>query len=73
MATHSRILGWKIPWTVESGRLTESDLTEHGHEFPLLKVPPPNITTPLHWASTNEFGVLDGKDTFSSWQLFSFF
>ena len=33
MATHSSILGWKIPWTEEHGRLQsmgrkESDMTE---------------------------------------------
>ena len=35
MATHSRILAWRIPWTEEPGRLyspwgcRESDMTEH--------------------------------------------
>ena len=42
MATHSRILAWKIPWTEEPGRLQsmgshESDTTEQLHfHFPLL-------------------------------------
>ena len=36
MATHSSILAWKIPWTVEPGRLQsighkESDTTERLH------------------------------------------
>ena len=34
MATHSSVLAWKIPWTEEPGslqsmRVTESDMTEH--------------------------------------------
>ena len=37
MATHSSILAWKIPWTVEPGRLQsmgrkESDTTERLHQ-----------------------------------------
>ena len=37
MATHSRILAWRIPWTEEPDRLQsiESDTTEHTH---LLRV-----------------------------------
>ena len=36
MATHSRILAWKIPWTEEPGGLQstgsqEFDMTEHTH------------------------------------------
>ena len=37
MATHSRVLGWKIPWTEESMAgyspwgCKESDTTEHAH------------------------------------------
>ena len=37
MAPHSSILAWKIPWTLEPGRLQcpwdrkESDMTEHAH------------------------------------------
>ena len=33
MATFSNILVWKIPWTVDPGRLhsTESNTTEHIH------------------------------------------
>ena len=37
MATHSSIVAWKIPWTVESGRLhspwglKELDMTERLH------------------------------------------
>jgi len=35
MGTHSSILAWKIPWTVEPGRLhtmgLQSDMTEHTH------------------------------------------
>ena len=38
MATHSRILGWKTPWTAEPGRLLsmgcrESDLNERLSEM----------------------------------------
>ena len=28
MANHFSILAWRIPWTEEPGRLTESDMTE---------------------------------------------
>ena len=31
MATHSSILAWKIPWTVESGRLQSMGLQRVGH------------------------------------------
>ena len=36
MATHSRILAWRIPWTEEAGGLQfmgckESDMTEHAY------------------------------------------
>ena len=27
-ATHSSILAWRIPWTVQSHRVAESDMTE---------------------------------------------
>ena len=30
MATHSRILAWRIPWTEESGRLQSMGLQESG-------------------------------------------
>ena len=30
-ATHSSILGWKIPWTVEPGRLQYMELQRVGH------------------------------------------
>ena len=30
MATHSRILAWRTPWTEEPGR-KELDTTEHAH------------------------------------------
>ena len=30
-ATHSSILGWKIPWTVEPGRLQYMGLQRVGH------------------------------------------
>ena len=38
MATHSNILAWRIPWTKDPGRVTESDMTEllstaKHHEF----------------------------------------
>ena len=39
IATHSSILGWKIPWTEEPGRLyspwgsKDSDTTEQLHSF----------------------------------------
>ena len=32
MATHSRTLAWKIPWTEESGRLQSMGLLRVGHE-----------------------------------------
>ena len=28
MAIHSSILAWRVPWTEEPGRVTESDTTE---------------------------------------------
>ena len=32
MATHSSILGWRIPWTEESGRLKSMDLERVGYD-----------------------------------------
>ena len=32
MATHSSILAWKIPWTVEPGRLQSMGSKRVGHE-----------------------------------------
>ena len=32
MATHSRILAWRIPWTEEPGRLQSMGLQRVGHE-----------------------------------------
>ena len=32
MATHSTILAWKIPWTVEPGRLQSMGLQRFGHD-----------------------------------------
>ena len=32
VATHSGILAWKIPWTVESGRLQSRGLQRVGHD-----------------------------------------
>ena len=32
MATHSSILAWKIPWTVEPGRLQPMGLQRVGHD-----------------------------------------
>ena len=45
MATHSRILAWKTPWTMEPGGLQswsvkESDMTEQ-LTLPLSSSPPP--------------------------------
>ena len=31
MATHSRTIAWKIPWTEEPGRVAESSTTERLH------------------------------------------
>ena len=31
-ATHSSILAWKIPWTVEPGRLQSTGLQRVGHD-----------------------------------------
>ena len=31
MATHSRILAWRIPWTVEPGGLQSTGLQRVGH------------------------------------------
>ena len=33
MATHSRILAWKIPWMEEPGRLQSMELQRVGHEW----------------------------------------
>ena len=32
MATHSSVLVWKIPWTVEPGRLQSMGLQRVGHD-----------------------------------------
>ena len=32
MATHSRILAWKIPWTEEAGGLQSTGLQRVGHD-----------------------------------------
>ena len=32
MAAHSSILAWKIPWTVEPGRLPSTGLQRVGHD-----------------------------------------
>ena len=32
MATHSSILGWKIPWTEESDTLQSMELQREGHD-----------------------------------------
>ena len=32
MATHSRILAWRIPWTEEPGRLQSMGLQRVGHD-----------------------------------------
>ena len=32
MATHSSILAWKIPWTVEPGRVQSMGLQRVGHD-----------------------------------------
>ena len=32
MATHSRILAWRIPWTVEPGRLQSMGSQRVGHD-----------------------------------------
>ena len=32
MAAHSRILAWKIPWTVEPGRLLSMGSQRFGHD-----------------------------------------
>ena len=32
MAIHANILGWKIPWTEESGRLQSLELERVGHD-----------------------------------------
>ena len=39
MATHSSILGWKIPWTEEPGGLQSmgSDTIEHAHTQMVFK------------------------------------
>ena len=33
MATHSSILGWKIPWIVDPGRLQSTELQKVGHNL----------------------------------------
>ena len=32
MATHSRILAWRIPWTEEPGRLSSMESQRVGHD-----------------------------------------
>ena len=52
MATHSRILAWKIPWTEEPGRLQSMGsqrVREHTRSLPITKV------------SSNYLGVLECK------------
>ena len=43
MATHSRILAWRIPWTEEPGRLQSVGIARVGHDF-TTKPPPPRKT-----------------------------
>ena len=40
MATHSSILGWRIPWTEEPGGLQFTGSQRVGHDFHLMKKTP---------------------------------
>ena len=70
MATHSSILAWKIPWTVEPGSLRswgrkESDTTEQlhfnyvGHEVELHEIilQPPSLLSPRNRADTTQIKI----------------
>ena len=48
MATHSRILAWKIPRTEEPGRLQPMGLQRVGHDLVTKPPPPPQSIKPLN-------------------------
>ena len=41
MATHARILAWRIPWTEEAGRQPSMGLQRVGHDLTTKPPPPP--------------------------------
>ena len=47
MATHSRILAWRIPWTEEPGGLQSMGLQELDMTEPLKPLPPNSVYTVL--------------------------
>ena len=57
MATHSRILGWRIPWIEEPGRLqvAKSQMGPSDPVSPLLCLPLPLVTTGLFATSVSLF------------------
>ena len=65
MATHSRILAWRIPWTKEPGRLqsVELDTTEHTHTHThtqyLEKKSHKQIKTPLFRVSHSHCDITE--------------
>ena len=56
MATHSNIFAWKIPWTVEPGRITRvrHDLATKEHYLKVLEVRSPGKVQ-LSWFSAPGF------------------
>ena len=45
MATHSSILAWEIPWTVETGGLQSMGLQRIGHNWAIEYVHTPKLYT----------------------------
>ena len=44
MATHSRILAWRIPWTEKPGGLQSMGLPRVGHDLGIKPPPPPSAS-----------------------------
>ena len=54
MATHSSILGWRIPWTEEPGRLQFTGSQRVGHDFHFFFLKPlSNIVEKLLYTYIN--------------------
>ena len=51
MATHSSILGWRIPWTEEPRKLQSMGLQRVGHH--LVTKPPPEERVAVRWESAS--------------------
>ena len=67
MATHSRILAWKIPWTKEPGELQSLGTQRDGHDLATKPPPPPalrnctkvwSLCFPSQWSERHTPGSL---------------